>query len=89
MKYRKKPVEIEAFQYDGDFQNSKGEFYIPQWGIDAYKSGILFFEGPDLKIKTLEGNMEASVKDFIIKGIKGELYACKPDVFEQTYELVE
>ena len=43
MKYRKKPVEIEAFQYDGDFQNREGNFYIPIWAIKAYKKGILFF----------------------------------------------
>ena len=89
MKYRKKPVEIEAFQYDGDFQNSEGTYYIPEWGIEAHKKGILYFDGPNLKIKTLEGDMKASVGDFIIQGIKGELYACKPDVFEKTYELAD
>lgn len=89
MKYRKKPVEIEAFQYDGDFKDSKGKYYIPEWGIKAYKEGILFFDGPTLKVKTLEGNMIASEKDFIIQGINGEIYPCKPDIFEKTYEKVE
>nr|WP_321026754.1 hypothetical protein [Clostridium neonatale] len=89
MKYRKKPVEIEAFQYDGDFQDREGKYYIPEWGIEAHKKGILYFDGPTLKIKTLEGNMKASVGDFIIRGVKGELYACKPDIFEKTYELVD
>ncbi|CAI3236642.1 putative phage protein (fragment) [Clostridium neonatale] len=49
----------------------------------------MYFDGPNLKIKTLEGDMKASVGDFIIQGIKGELYACKPDVFEKTYELAD
>lgn len=89
MKYRKKPVEIEAFQYDGDFQYRKGNYYIPKWGTEAYEKGILFFDGPTLKIKTLEGDMKASVGDFIIRGVKGELYACKPDIFEKTYEVVK
>ncbi len=88
MKYRKKPVEIEAFQYDGDFQNKEGTYYIPEWGIEAYKKGILYFDGPTLKIKTLEGDMKASVGDFIIRGVKGEFYPCKPDIFEKTYEPV-
>ena len=85
MKYRKKPVEIEAFQYDGDFQNREGKFYIPLWAIKAYKEGILFFDGPTLKIKTLTGDITASVNDFIIQGIDGEIYSCKPDIFEKTY----
>ncbi|BBK77324.1 hypothetical protein [Clostridium butyricum] len=89
MKYRKKPVEIEAFQYDGDFLNREGNFYIPTWGIKAYREGILFFDGPTLKVKTLEGDMVASVNDFIIQGVNGEIYPCKPDIFEKTYELAE
>ena len=89
MKYRKKPVEIEAFQYDGDFQNREGNFYIPTWGIKAYREGILFFDGPTLKIKTLEGDITASVNDFIIQGVNNEIYSCKPDIFEKTYEKVE
>lgn len=89
MKYKKKPVEIEAFQYDGDFLNREGNFYIPTWGIKAYREGILFFDGPTLKVKTLEGDMVASVNDFIIQGVNGEIYPCKPDIFEKTYELAE
>lgn len=88
MKYRKKPVEIEAFQYNGDFQNSKGEFYIPSWAIKAYREGTLFFDDGILKVKTLEGDMIASVGDFIIQGVNGEIYPCKPDIFEKTYEPV-
>lgn len=86
MKYRKKPVVIEAFQYDGDFKNQNGEYYVPQWAVEAFENGTLFFEGPTLKVKTPEGEMVADVNDYIIKGIKGELYPCKPDIFEATYE---
>lgn len=85
MKYRKKPVVIEAKKYDG-FNYPEIQDWIagtinmwPQW-VHNY--------GP-FEIDTLEGKMTASVGDYIIKGIKGEFYACKPDVFEQTYEPVE
>lgn len=94
-KYKKKPVVIEAFKYDGDLENSKGEFYVPKWAVEAYKRGDMYFDSLDsnsppteLFIKTLEGIHHASVGDYIIMGIKGELYPCKPDVFEQTYEEV-
>lgn len=92
-KYRKKPVEVEAFKYDGDLVNSKGEFYIPSWAIEAYKNTDMYFDSFDsvsppteLFIKTLEGIHHVSVGDYIIKGVKGELYPCKPNIFEETYE---
>ena len=97
MKYRKKPVEIEAFQYDGDLMNSKGEYYVPEWAIEAYEKGIMFYGcwmgdteeyEVGLFIETLEGTHHVSVGDYVIQGIKGELYPCKPDIFEATYELV-
>lgn len=96
MKYRKKPVVIEAFQYDGDLINSKGEYYVPDWAVIAYRSQIMFYNSLDdnsppceLFIRTLEGVHHVSVGDFIIQGVKGELYPCKPDIFEMTYELAE
>jgi hypothetical protein len=79
-KYRKKPVVIEAVQYDGSIR-SVSSFNIPEIGQD--------FLTDDLMIPTLEGNMYASVGDYIIKGIKGEFYPCKPDIFEATYEEIE
>ncbi len=94
--YRKKPIVIEAFRYDGDLQASNGEYYVPSWAVDAYKERVLFFDSVelgdppcDLFIKTLEGNMLAKVGDYIIKGVNGELYPCKPDIFDKTYEEVE
>lgn len=78
-KYQKKPVVIEAVQWDGTDQ-SLGE--IVHWIGHEVQN----LEDNKLGIETLEGLMEASVGDFIIKGVKGEFYPCKPDIFEQTYE---
>lgn len=95
MKYRKKPVIIEAFEFDGDLQDRDGDFYVPEWAIKAFDNGDLFFgafeDSPpcELFISTLEGRLHVSVGDYIIQGIKGEIYPCKPDIFEATYEKVE
>lgn len=94
MKYRKKPVVIEAFKYDGNLMGSDGKYYVPEWAIKALEDGILVFgsysDSPpcELFINTLEGQMHAEVGDYVIRGIKGEFYPCKPDIFEQTYEAV-
>lgn len=88
-KYRKKPVEIEAFQYDGDFMNKDGDYYVPEWAVNAKLEGVLYFKDGELYIKTLEGVHHARVGDYIIKGVKGEIYPCKPEIFEMTYEAVE
>lgn len=87
MKATKKPVTIEFFKYDGDLKNSNGEYYVPEWAVEAEKNGTIFFEGPEMFIKTLEGNHHASVGDYIIRGVNGELYPCKPDIFEKTYDI--
>lgn len=82
MKYRKKPVIIEAVQWRGD------HFSLNQ----IADLGCAFLEhenGYDLEIETLEGVMIARIDDFIIKGVKGEFYPCKPDIFKMTYEAVE
>ena len=89
MKATKKPVTIECFKYDGDLKNSNGEYYVPQWAMEAEKNGVIFFEGPEMYIKTLEGNHHASVGDYIIRGVNGELYPCKPDIFEKTYDIID
>lgn len=94
-KYRKKPVEIEAFQYDGDLKGSDGEYYVPEWAVKAFENGTLMYTSfsPSqipcgLCVRTLEGDMYAKAGDYIIKGVNGELYPCKPDIFEKTYEKV-
>lgn len=94
MKYRKKPVVIEAFKYDGDLKVSDGKYYIPDWAVKAYEDGVMFYGDignmpGELFIKTLEGAHHASVGDYIIQGVNGEIYPCKPDIFEKTYELAE
>lgn len=80
-KYRKKPVVIEAIQWNGS-----NAFEI--WN-DFEDIPIRLKEEGTLLISTLEGDHIASIGDYIIKGIKGELYPCKPDIFEETYEEVE
>ena len=81
IKYRKKPVVIEAVQFTGDNADEIGYFC----GFNAQLVG----REKRLEIKTKEGVMTANPGDYIIKGVQGEFYPCKPDIFEQTYELVE
>lgn len=81
MKYRKKPVVIEAIQYHVA-ETNKAEIMV-FIGAKEYEEDFL---EPGITIKTLEGDMKVSPGDFVIKGIKGEFYPCKPDIFEQTYE---
>lgn len=89
MKYRKKPVVIEAIQWTGfnleEIQNfvEKGlsyDFDSATWRGSPYEC---------MKIKTLEGDMEVSKYDYIMKGVNGEFYPCKPNIFEKTYEIVD
>jgi hypothetical protein len=83
-KYRKKPVVIEAIQFDG---YNHREIY--EWSEGNVSSCKPWKENYGwLKMETLEGTMEAGEGDWIIKGIKGEFYTCKPDIFQATYELV-
>ena len=84
MKYRKKPVVIEAMQ----FKDQNG-LEIVAWAHSG-KSPVTYHGNlNELHITTLEGVMVASKLDFIIQGVQGEFYPCKPDIFEATYELVE
>jgi hypothetical protein len=89
-KFRKKPVVIEAFRWTADIDQTED----PEWIVSAIEDERVAFlrsGTPDVKlmIRTLEGNMTADVGDWIIKGVRGELYPCKPDIFAATYELVE
>jgi hypothetical protein len=92
MKYRKKPVEIEAVLWDGNRVSEATEWISEavntEWGKP---NGIIRINDPagnKIIINTLEGEMTAMPGDYIIKGVKGELYPCKPDIFEMTYEKV-
>jgi hypothetical protein len=96
-KYRKKPIVIEAFQMTLE----RRKLFWPQWLHDArlaetntegslQPSQFPNSEGTDeLEIVTLEGTHRVSWGDYIIQGVQGELYPCKPDIFEATYEKVE
>jgi hypothetical protein len=81
-KYKKLPVEIEAIQFDGSISNAAA---LEEWSDRDVKVNIQA-SPPTLLIKTLENPMEGRLGDMIIKGVKGEFYACKPDVFAMTYE---
>lgn len=81
MKFRKKPVVIEAVQFTGH-----NAMEIMEWSKSEEMSDD--FLGEFMEIKTLEGTMRAENGDWIIKGVKGEFYPCKPDIFEATYEPV-
>ncbi|MEM4261031.1 MAG: hypothetical protein QXG00_07355 [Candidatus Woesearchaeota archaeon] len=83
MKFRKKPVIIEAVQWSG----SNHEEILQFMNVKKEDAGKLR-NGPMI-IYTLEGTMTASPGDWIIKGVKGEFYPCKPDVFQDNYEKVE
>ena len=81
MKFRKRPVVIEAVRWDGTNLSEIAAL----GGAREYEQDFL---GDDLVINTLEGDMRASKGDWIIRGVKGELYPCKPDIFAATYEPV-
>lgn len=89
-KYRKKPVVIEAFKYGIDNR--------PDWFCDKVTSNDIITHFPTdrketqdfyCEIKTLEGTMRGELGDFIIQGVNGEIYPCKPDIFEKTYESID
>lgn len=82
-KFKKKPVEIEAFKLSNVFEIGS----TPVWFSEAVVNGIAIFnDDGTFTIKTLEGDHLAKIGDYIIRGVKGELYPCKPDIFELTYE---
>lgn len=97
MKFRKKPVVIEAFQ----MTEARGKSNVdwPSWLHQAWNApreapGALYLTVPHIgdgtfSIGTLEGAHRVTWNDWIIQGIKGELYPCKPEIFEATYEAVE
>lgn len=87
--YRKKPVVISAIKWDGDAVSTiqvekfvgKELEVVGVIGMDSSTGGLI--------IPTLEGSMKASIGDYIIRGVNGEFYPCKPDIFEKTYESVD
>jgi len=87
-KFKKKPVVIEAFRWTGGPDQTED----PTWIVEAIKRGDVYYQGGDtpyLTIETLEGKMRANLGDWIIKGVNGEIYPCRHDIFAKTYEQVE
>ena len=100
-RYRKKPVEIEAFQLtreDMDGNEDWPEWLNEAWQRPNYMNGAMFLDHAyhagkmhrheAYRIRTLEGVMAVARDDWIIRGVEGELYSCKPNIFAQTYDLV-
>jgi hypothetical protein len=92
-RYRKKPVEIEALQWTGK-NDTEIEYFVGD-SFQGYGDNLVCYKPRSnqylsklMYIRTLEGVMIASVGDYIIKGVQGEFYSCKPEIFEQTYEEV-
>lgn len=84
MKFRKRPVVIEAKQFTDESKDRVFSWVKPT----AYPS----FDvngNPTIRIETLEGDMTVRLGDWVIKGVNGEFYPCKPDIFDKTYERVE
>lgn len=91
IKYRKKPIIIDAFQYGFDvdpewFKEFKHKRYVPARNLKKSEENKF---PSDILIMTLEGEMRVEYYDWVIKGIKGEIYPCKSDIFEASYEIVE
>lgn len=94
-RYRKKPVEIEAMQWDG---TANGATRIIDWILGHGSTATYTCSNPDrcaehdgdtphaISIRTLEGTMRADLGDYVIRGLRGEFYPCKPDIFAATYE---
>lgn len=80
-KFKKKPVEIEAIQWDGT-ENSSHEI------LRFCDTATWHVLGNIMMIDTLEGTLQVSVNDWVIKGVKGEFYPCKPDIFKLTYDQI-
>lgn len=84
-KYRKKPVVIEAFCWRGDVRFGAPD-WLTEWVSPNGGRVSIYAIDSSLEIPTLEGVMRADVGDWIIQGVKGEIYPCKPDIFVATYE---
>ena len=90
MRYRKKPVVVEAFRLADDSEMEAPDWFTQEvadgrvWIDRIMKDGHVYVYG--CKIETLEGRHKAKIGDYIIRGVAGELYPCKPDIFLKTYE---
>tara|TARA_B110000483_G_C17937342_1_gene443207 strand:- start:434 stop:730 length:297 start_codon:yes stop_codon:yes gene_type:complete len=95
-KFRKKPVVIEAFQITSLTRNDNKDWPVwlsKAWQKENNEEGAFYpvqdkVNGERLAIQTLEGMQWVSMNDYIIKGVENEIYPCKPDIFEKTYDVV-
>lgn len=85
--YTKKPVTIEARQFDGTLESAQALY---EWVESCNPGKLTYLQNPDgtclMYITTLEGPHSSTIGDFLIRGVKNEFYFCKPDIFEMTYE---
>lgn len=86
MKYRKKPVEVEVIRWDGSL-DTYAKIVHP--AFNKLNRHVSAEKGQPIKISTLEGVHEGNIGDWIIQGVNGEIYPCKPDIFDKTYEKVD
>lgn len=89
IKYRKKPVIIDAIQLTSESLMDCIGFLYPDISAVDHPTLIAIRKNKFLYIETLEGDMKAQFGDYIIKGVHGEFYPCKPDIFELTYEVIK
>lgn len=80
----------DAFQYDGDLKDHEGRYYVPEWASDAFENEIIFYDSEDssgppieLYIVTLNGIMKVELGDYVVLDTNGEIYPCKPEIFEK------
>jgi len=90
MKYRKKPVIVDAWKWDGKSYNDAWNLIKNKLGVKTPTPNFRVEDrdGICIIIKTLEGEMQANPGDYIIRGVNGEYYPCKSDIFGKTYELI-
>lgn len=88
-RFRKKPIVIEAARVSDLIESVKSCWTnLPKWFCTAYENGEVVITADRIFVKTLEGDHEGHPSDWLIQGVAGELYPCKPDIFEATYEPV-
>jgi len=90
MRYNKRPITIDAAPV-GELCHAASSKWsdLPAWVVAAYDKGEILFLNDGLDVKTLEGRVKAEMTDWLLQGIKGELYPCKPDIFAASYDPVD
>jgi len=92
MKYMKQSPVVEAFQYDGDLINSDGNYYVPEWAVKAFETGVLYYDGEPpcyLYVHTLHsGDVKVEVGSYIVLSENGDLFIRHPAVFERVYTAI-